>query len=398
MSKKRWAMYVHAWDIIDEGIDKTLQFLSNNGIDMVNIASSYHTGRYILPHNPKRRVYIAEEGVVYFKPNNAYFKNLRIKPRQSKNYRDHDVLKELSEVADSYNMKISSWTVFFHNRAFVNKYPDLAIVDPFGNRDGNFLCPNKRETRDYMAALAANIADYGIKTIQMESWGYPTGLMHGNHHETFGVKIDPTVSFLFSMCYCNECKRKALDIGLNLDEKLLTIKKLIDENLNSENICYNGVHPEEKIIQDLEKFHLEKLLELKQSTTEEILINIREKLNYIDQNINIETIVNAESYLNEGLSFGNIPNDVSGIDMITYYPDLNTIVSKVEWAINLLKNKTQLFPSIRITYPMIQDNEQIKTTIEILERSSIQGINFYNYGWATEKRLKQLFYSLKGLS
>lgn len=397
MSEKRWAMYVHPWDIIDEGVDKTLQLLANNGIDMVNIASSYHTGRYILPHNPKKRVYIAEEGVVYFKPNNEYFKNLRIKPKQSKNYRDHDVLKELSERVDSYDMKISSWTVFFHNRAFVNEYPDLAIVDPFGNRDGNFLCPNRPETRNYMTSLSANIADYGIRTIQMESWGYPTGLMHGNHHETFGVKIDPTVSFLFSMCYCNECKRKALDIGLNLDEKLPAIKKLIDENLNSEDISCNGISPEEKIIGDLEKLDLEKLLELKQSTTDEIFISTREKLNEIDPNINIETIVNAETYLNEGLSFKNIPNGVSGIDMISYYSELNTIVSKVKWAVKLLKNKMKLFPCIRITYPMIQDDDQIKKTIETLYMSSIQGINFYNYGWATEKRLKQLFYSLKEL-
>ena len=397
MSKKRLAMYAHPWDIIDEGVEKTLQLLSSMGIDTINIAASYHTGRYILPHNPKKRVYIAEEGVIYFKPNSEYFKNSRIKPRQSKNYEDRDILKELSERVDSYDMDISSWTVFLHNSAFVNEYPDLAVIDPFGNRDGNFLCPNKPETREYMIALSTNIVDYGIKTIQMESFGYPTGLIHGNHHEAFGVSIDPTVSFLFSMCYCDQCKKKALDIGLNLDEKLSIIKKFINESLNSENINYDNVPPKEKIIGDLIKLDLEKLLEFKRLTVEETFLTIREHLKYIDPKVNIEAIVNAEQYLNEGISFENPPSGVSGIDMISYYPELKTIISKVQLALNSLKNKINLFPCIRITYPMIHDDDQIREIIQSLSKYNINGINFYNYGWATEKRLNQLSYVLKEL-
>ena len=186
------------------------------------------------------------------------------------------------------------------------------------------------------------------------------------------------------MCYCDQCKKKALDIGLNLDEKLSVIKKFINESLNSENVNYDNVLPQEKIIGDLVKLDLEKLLEFKRLTIEETFLNIREHLKYIDPKVNIEAIVNAEQYLNEGISFENPPSGVSGIDMISYYPELKTIISKVQLALNSLKNNINLFPCIRITYPMIQDNDQIKEIIESLSKYNINGINFYNYGWATE--------------
>lgn len=390
MPKKRWSMYVHPWDIIDEGIDKTLQFLSNSGISTINIASSYHTGRYILPHNPKKKIYIAEEGTVYFKPNYDYFKNSRIKPRVSRNYESHDILKELLERAQSYNMNVSSWTVFLHNSVFTNEYPDLAIVDPFGNRDGNFLCPNRNETRNYMASLSANIADYGIRTIQMESYGYPNGLNHGNHHEIFGVKVDPTVSYLFTLCYCKQCKRKALDMGLNLDEKLPSIRNLISVSLNSDDSPSYDIPLEEKIMMDLKKFDLEKLIEFKQLTVNEVIGSIRERLKETVTNCNIEVIVNPETCLNEGMSFENPPFGISGIDMITYYPEINNITNKIEWAIKLLKKKINLFPCIRITYPMIKSEEQLRKTVDAIDKLNIQGVNFYNYGWAPEQTLKNL--------
>ena len=67
-------MYVHPWDVADEGPDSVLERITSTGIRVVNLATSYHSGRYLLQHNPKRRkVYFAEEGVVYFKPDPAYF-------------------------------------------------------------------------------------------------------------------------------------------------------------------------------------------------------------------------------------------------------------------------------------------------------------------------------------
>src|ERR1022692_2646251 len=57
------SMYVHPWDVADEGADSVLERITSTGITTVNLATSYHSGRYLLQHNPKKKVYFAEEGV-----------------------------------------------------------------------------------------------------------------------------------------------------------------------------------------------------------------------------------------------------------------------------------------------------------------------------------------------
>lgn len=398
MSGKRWSMYVHPWDVIEEGSDHVLKQLQSMGISTINIATSYHTGRYILPHNPKRRIYLAEDGVIYFNKNEEFFKNCRIKPRKSQRFNTQDVLKDLSDKVDKYDIEISSWTVFLHNRAFVQEYPDLAMMGPFGNRDENYLCPNRTETRKYISALSKNIIDsYGVDTIQLESPSYPTGLIHGNHHETFGVRVDPIVSFLFSMCYCDYCKEKALEYDINIEAKLPMIMEIIDRGFNSETDLTSNLPPEEFVKGKLEKYGLEKLLDFRELTTDEIFSYVTKEVREINPNAKVEAIANSETYVNEGISLRHPPEGVSGIDLISYYPDLKTILSKVEYALEAINGKTRLFPCIRFTYPMIQQSRQIEWIVESLNQLDISGINFYNYGWATQSRLEELSRALRNL-
>ncbi|HYB04321.1 MAG TPA: hypothetical protein VED17_07660 [Nitrososphaerales archaeon] len=65
MKKIDSGTFVHPWDVVHEGADNLLETVSGLEVNRINLATSYHAGRYILPRNPKKRIFQAGEEVVY---------------------------------------------------------------------------------------------------------------------------------------------------------------------------------------------------------------------------------------------------------------------------------------------------------------------------------------------
>ena len=131
-----------------------------------NLATSYHAGRYILPRDPEQRVFHAEEGVVYFKPDMGYFVDSVLKPIRSSKFADIDVVEMVTRESKNYNLGVNSWTVTLHNSNFAKSHPELAVVDAFGDVDQNFICPSHEETIEYVKGLVQNLAgQYDLNAI-----------------------------------------------------------------------------------------------------------------------------------------------------------------------------------------------------------------------------------------
>ena len=143
----------------------------------MNLATSYHCGRYILTHNPKRRIYFAEEGVVYFRPDPKFFASTPIKPRVSTQFPDVDIVELATREAEKHGIGVNSWTVTLHNSQLARAHPEAAVINPFGDTDYNFLCPNNPHSRNFVTGLVRNLAErYSLEAIQLESAGYIWGL------------------------------------------------------------------------------------------------------------------------------------------------------------------------------------------------------------------------------
>ena len=49
-------MWLYPWDAIDEGISQVLDTIETRaGIRDVALAVAYHSGQFLLPHNPRRK-------------------------------------------------------------------------------------------------------------------------------------------------------------------------------------------------------------------------------------------------------------------------------------------------------------------------------------------------------
>ena len=51
----RSGMYFHPWDVVDEGARNVFSFISRTRMEFINLAVSYHSGRFFLPHNPTKK-------------------------------------------------------------------------------------------------------------------------------------------------------------------------------------------------------------------------------------------------------------------------------------------------------------------------------------------------------
>ncbi len=61
-------IFTYPWELADHGYEAALHDIRAAGFTNVNLAMQYHNGRFLLPRNPRRRVYYAEDGAISFRP------------------------------------------------------------------------------------------------------------------------------------------------------------------------------------------------------------------------------------------------------------------------------------------------------------------------------------------
>jgi hypothetical protein len=58
------AMYTYAWDLQEEGVKTVAARLRDAGLNTVTLATSYHAGKFLRPHAPRRKVFFPEDGTI----------------------------------------------------------------------------------------------------------------------------------------------------------------------------------------------------------------------------------------------------------------------------------------------------------------------------------------------
>ena len=62
-------IWTYPWDLLDEGVDTALARIANEGgMKAVSLSHSYHNVKHLRPHNPKRKLFVANSSAIYFQP------------------------------------------------------------------------------------------------------------------------------------------------------------------------------------------------------------------------------------------------------------------------------------------------------------------------------------------
>ncbi|WP_424529384.1 hypothetical protein ACOZ38_07530 [Sphaerisporangium viridialbum] len=208
------SVYVYVEDVRDEGVGQVLDRIAGYGVREVTVAAACHGARDVTPHGASR-VTVRADGV-HFTPPADLFGDLRLVPPVQDGAAG-EPLVALREAAADRGMALHGWTVFLHNITLGLRNPDVTVQDCFGGRGfPAALCPAHPDVRLYAVALARSVARQGVSSVVAESLHFG-GFAQGYQQERCFVPLGPMDEFLFGLCFCSWCMRRAADLGVKAE-------------------------------------------------------------------------------------------------------------------------------------------------------------------------------------
>ncbi|HWV22879.1 MAG TPA: family 10 glycosylhydrolase [Thermomicrobiales bacterium] len=220
-------LFTYAWDLDAEGFETAIGRIADAGFTEINLATSYHAGKFLLPHSPKRRVVFPEDGAIYFRPDMSRYG--RIKPRvHSLAQQERDPVERLLEAIRPHGLTYTAWTVCLHNSWLGAQYPDTTTQTAFGDPLVHSLNPAHPDVRQYLVAMIGDLVSrYEVDAIQLESPGY-MGFTHGYHHEIVGTPWDPMQEALMSVSFHPAEIAAATKTGIDAEGVRRRVADLLD--------------------------------------------------------------------------------------------------------------------------------------------------------------------------
>ncbi len=203
--------HAYPWDVL--GDDRFTERVTALGVTTVALAAAYHSTRAATPLHPGRQLVDARHAALYRPVRERVWSGHRLRPAAPDWMSTSDSFGAAADVLRAAGLRVSAWVVLTHNSRLGREFPDVAVVNCFGERYAYALCPSWPEVREYAAALAREAAA-DADEVSLEACGQ-LGLEHGSHHEkTSGAWTSQARRWL-SVCCCRACQAGWSDRGLD---------------------------------------------------------------------------------------------------------------------------------------------------------------------------------------
>jgi hypothetical protein len=194
------SVYVFAEDLA-EGVDQVLDRITGYGAAGVTIAVASEQARDVTPHGATR-VTVRHDGVRVPLPEDLFGR--LVPPTQPE--------LPLGELRRT-GLAVHGWTIFLRNATIGERHPEVTIRNCFGDRGSPAdLCPAHPDVREYAVALARAVARQGFDSVVAEALHF-SPFSHGR----CSVPLGPMDAYLFGLCFCHHCLRRAADLGVNAE-------------------------------------------------------------------------------------------------------------------------------------------------------------------------------------
>lgn len=267
-------IWTYLWDLQFDGIGDTLRYLKNEvGATSVSIATSYHTVEHLRIHRREGPFIYRSRGALYFEPDSAKYRGSSVRPAVARWVRESgNPLLKVAEECRRLDLELVSWTVCCHNSELGHRQPELTMLNCFGDRYPEALCPAHPAMRAYLSGLVEDLsANYGIAVAELESCHYEPS-RHYHHHEKIGIPFGPYENSLLALCFCPHCERQGRDAGLEMEG----LRRRVSESL--QHVFDTGDperrSPAERVADDPELF---KFVQVRQQVVNSLLSEMRSR-------------------------------------------------------------------------------------------------------------------------
>jgi hypothetical protein len=385
MARVESTIWAYAWDIQDEGVSTALSNMQDRGgLTGVNIATAYHSGKFLHVHNPKRRVVFPQPGALYFSPDESWYGKLRIEP-PIWDGASISFWRDVRDEASRRGMTLTAWTLSLHNSMIGFAYPDCAVENAYGDKLAPNLCPNHPDIRAYQVALVRDIAAHlEPDRILLEALEYMP-FQHGYHHEVNGVPLPAGVDFLMSLCFCENCASAATAKGISFDGIRTWVRDTLDQHFadpftSPVELDWDAL----KVTLDGEfQEFLDMRCEALVSLLREMVENVRGvsscKMAVLDFGPLFPLGPDGKRW-QSGFDLSEYLSLVDETHPTFYFTDLDVHRAKIAEYTGMLDGQKPMHAAVRAILPQIESPQQLKDQLEPLG-PHVEGVSFYNYGF-----------------
>ncbi len=379
-------MFTYPWDLEAEGYDRVVGELVGNGITHVNLATAYHAGKFLLPHNSKHRTFFPEDGSIYFRPDLSRYG--RIRPRvNSLVTHTGDPVSQLLDAAVKHGLGYVAWTVLMHNSWLGARYPDATMHTAFGDPVIHSLNPAHPDVREYVVAMLGDLVSrYEVAAIELESPGYMP-YSHGWHHEINGVALDDVQEQLLSISFSAQELSAAKEAGIDASRLCDACADLLDRSWNEGfALVVDGErHSEaETLLGDPE-------LAAYQRWQREQVASLAQAIQETVKAANPNTEIRHFASLDGGSADAALLETGDGI-LAGYASSDDDAVARVEIAKPFGK---RVYGMLRGLPPDTTEPGQITSRDETWRSAGVGGVGCYNYGFMPRRNLQELYDALR---
>lgn len=407
----RAATFLFATDLHDEGIETVLDNVQHRGgMQGLTLACSYHHARDVFPHNPVRKIRFLEGGAVFFRPDPDRYRDLRIQPHVSQLAQETDMLAVLMEHAERRGLAVRAWTVYLHNTTLGSRYPDCAVHNAFDDPYITSLCPANPEVRNYVAALTADIARYGVEAILAEALSYQP-FDHGYHHERSFIPLSPIVRFLLGLCFCRHCLEAVGRQGVDGERVRQFVRDEVERVFDTDTDSPGPGAPTLETLESMASGELGRFLKARESVVTSLATEATQatrrqpdtRFTFMEMSgaalgyaTGQPSGAPAPGYAwKDGVDVRAIGQTCSSLSAIGYARDPERIREDLEAYRSLIPEDASLSVALRPMWPDCESVDNLAAKAAIARDLGIDWIDFYHYGFM---RLSSLDLIRAGLS
>jgi hypothetical protein len=372
------SMWTYLWDIVDEGYEKVFRNLSENGLTAISLATAYHAGRFLEPHNPKRKVFFLEDGTVYFNPKQQLYGKLH--PKVNSLVRAGHNLERVQKVADKWGMKTRAWVVCCHNTPMGTDHPEVASEDAFGDKLHHNLCPSNPDVRKYLRSLIADISARGVETIELEALQFE-GYTHGFHHELEGIELTKAARSLLGFCFCPSCLASAKLAGVNLVSLRAFTKQKLESYFSDPTKGASDLSSMDALPSDLiEPFFKWRITVVQSLLADLMTVAGHTKLRHL---VYIDSLVMKLASIDASAS----AKTAGGVLALGYVKDGLSLREPMR-VLQSLVGDSEITLGLQVGLPGSGGKKEFLEKMSVAKGIGIRSFNFYNYGLIPLDNLK----------
>lgn len=353
------------------------------GATGINLASFYHSGRFLHPHNPKRRIAFLRSGTVYYRPGPNAFLGCRIRPNVWPVLDERAFWPELWRELERREMELSAWCLGMHNSGIGMAYPDVVAENAYGDRILTDLCPSHPDVRAFMVALVGDIAaSTRASRIILESLEFMP-FEHGYHHELVGVPTGPTVDFLMSLCFCPSCLERGRQAGVDMAAVRRWVREQLDTHFADPfagRVQMGWPELRQALGGEFGAF-----LDLRQTILTSLLAEIREAVQGTGVRLALLDFGPLYPMGADGSAWENGVNLAQQLPLVDeihptmYFTDMGRLAQQLELYRRMVGDRVPMVPAIRAILPETPSEERLMEQLRPLA-PYVEEFTFYNYG------------------